>query len=459
MWPILLILALMAIPPAAAAEDTPLAARLAAEEDRYQRLMADDKPAEALEAARLVVESTRELHGADSVELASPLTNLATAEMRSGQLPAAEGNYETAIALLERHAGILTPRLANPLIGLGETRLRAGQYALAAETFARALRVHQVNNGFFNAGQGVIRDGLTESYLGQQDLEKANFQQRAQYAWQERRLGATNPELLPALEKLGLWYERSNQPEDARLIYMAAARLVSKGAGADPRALVEQYIAMARTYRQQALLPPGTNENDGREGLLPLASAQLRRGLELVDALQPPDPPLKARLLVELGDVALLGGRRTTAVERYAEAWSLLAGSPDNEAELERYFASPRLIWGPSLPAVWPVPSRKAPPADPQRLEPAFVTVRYTVDAAGRALVAEVIEADPQGLIERRVLDAVRGSLYRPRLVDGAPVTTAEQFLRHEFRYQPGKLPKVEPEAPAGSDQPLPTPD
>jgi tetratricopeptide (TPR) repeat protein len=102
------------------------------------------------------------LHGEDSLELASPLTNLATAQLRNGDLRDAEASYQAAIVLLEKREGFLSPRLANPLVGLGETYVRSEQYPQATEAYERALRVNHVNEGFYNLEQIKIRDGLTE---------------------------------------------------------------------------------------------------------------------------------------------------------------------------------------------------------------------------------------------------------------------------------------------------------
>ena len=54
-----------------------LAQQRAAAEERYQLLSAEGRNAEAAAAGLEVVVLTGQLHGADSLELASPLTNLA----------------------------------------------------------------------------------------------------------------------------------------------------------------------------------------------------------------------------------------------------------------------------------------------------------------------------------------------------------------------------------------------
>lgn len=435
-----------------------LAQQRAAAEERYQLLSAEGRNAEAAAAGLEVVVLTGQLHGADSLELASPLTNLATAQLRSGALRDAEANYQAAIALLEKRAGFLSARLIEPLTGLGEAYVRSEQYPLATQAYARALRVNHVNEGFYNLDQISIRDGLTEGYLGQLDLEKANFHQEAQIYVQQRKLGRDNPALVGPLTKLGRWYDRSNQTEAARLVYQGAARLVEAADGQNSPGMVEPLLAIAETYRQQALLPPDPESNQSPETLLPLSSMMLRKALGIVEQQSPPDPAERARILVKLGDLYLMWGKQNTASERYKEAWQILSADPALEVRRDEFFAKPARIMGPMPPAILPVPSRKAPPPDAKDLEQGFVVVRFDVDPLGRVSAATVIESDPANLLEERVQETARRTLFRPRFVDGAAVATTGLVLRHEFRYAPKQLEKKDKPPADDGDKPLQQP-
>ncbi len=442
--------------------DTPDNAALAqqrdAAEERYQRLIAEGRNAEAVEAGQDVLTLTGQIHGADSVELASPLTNLGTAQLRNGDLGDAEASYQAAIALLERREGFLSARLINPLVGLGEAYVRSEQYPLATRAYERALRVNHVNEGFYNLDQIRIRDGLTEGYLGLQDLEKANFHQEAQIYVQQRRLGRDNPALVGPLTKLGRWYDRSNQTEAARLVYQGAARIVQGADGDDSPDMVEPLLAIADTYRQQALLPPDPESNQSPDTLLPLSSMMLRKALGIVEQQSPPDPAQRARILVKLGDLYLMWGKQNTAADRYKEAWQALSADPALEVRRDEFFAAPARIMGPVPPTILPVPSRKTPPPDPKDLEPGYVVVRFNVDQLGRVSDATVIESDPANLLEDRVQETATRTLFRPRFVDGAPVATTGLVLRHEFRYAPKKLEKKDKAPAEGGDKPLQQP-
>ncbi len=432
--------------------------RRSAAYQRMLRRLEEDRPAEAVPAALEVVELTRELEPDDEEALVTPLTNLATAQLRAGDLLAAEGNYTAAVTLVEKHAGIVSPRLISPLTGLAQTYMRAGQLVQATESYERALHVNHVNDGFYNLEQFPLRDGLAESYRSQNDMDKANFHQAAQLQIMERRVGKGSPELLPALSKLAGWYERTGQMYSARLVYQDTARLIAAGKGENDPALVEPLIAIAASYRLQALQAPTADPMmQGPETLLPMSSVELRKALGIIDQQPEPDPLQRARVLVELGDLYLLWGKRNSSAEAYADAWRGLSGNAEYAAQRDGYFASPvRLYWSPA-PLVYPASAAKLPASI--KLEPGYVVVKFAVDATGRVSSAEVLESDPVGLLDKGVLNAVRRSIYRPRHVDGAAVPTGDLSLRHAYGYRIEAKTVQPPEETAEDTKPLTQPD
>lgn len=430
--------------------------RRSAAYQRMLRLLEEDRPADAVPAALEVVELTRELEPEDEEALVVPLTNLATTQLRAGDLLAAEGNYTAALTMVEKHAGIVSPRLIAPLTGLAQTYMRGGQPAQATESYERALHVNHVNDGFYNLEQFPLRDGLTESYRGQNDLDKANFHQAAQLEIMERRVGKGSPELLPALTKLADWYERTGQMYSARLVRQDTARLIAADKGENDPALVEPLIAIATSYRLQALQAPTPDPMQGPDTLLPSSSVMLRKALSIVDQQPQPDLLQRARILVELGDLYLVWGKSNSSAEAYAEAWRTLSGNADHAAQRDEYFASPvRLHWSPA-PQIYPASAAKLPASI--KLEPGYVVVKYAVDATGRVSSAEILESDPVGLMDKSVLNALRRSLYRPRQVDGTAVPTEGLSLRHDYGYRM-EAKAVQPPEPAESNKPLAQPE
>ncbi|RMF98259.1 MAG: hypothetical protein D6727_03515 [Gammaproteobacteria bacterium] len=401
------------LPPAA---DDP---RIAAYEQMLELLDAKEYEA-AVDAASTVLELSEAAFGSDSLKLVAPLNNLASTQRLAGRLEAAEANYKRSIRLTERKEGILSKRLINAYVGLGDTYLRAGLYAQARDAFDHALRINHVNEGFYNAEQLKIRDGLTESYLGLQELDKAGFQQEIQLEINARRLGRDSPELAPAMYKLARWYERNGQFELARSTYESAKRLLSKAYGKNSEALIDALVGIADTYE--------------REDLTSESARALKRSLRILEANGSDDVVRRVDLLVRLGDLYTRSGKTDTGRSYYSEAWQLLSADEDRLEQREQLFGSPQRIAGVRFDALRFGPGVKT---DDDSLADGWVQVRFDVDERGRARNIAVVEADPPGLLDKRVVNIIARSWFRPRFADGRPVATEGLMYRHDYRYRP----------------------
>jgi TonB family protein len=422
------------LPPAAPAPDVPvmqeraaLLARRDAVQETFLRLIDEQRYEEAVRVGREAVDLTARIHGEQSIELASPLVNLATAQMHQGDLAGAEASYGAGIVLIERAEGIVSPRLVNALVGLGETYMRAGLYAQANEAYARALRINHAASGFYNVEQIRILDGLAESYLGLDKLPEANARQRIQIAIHRRRSNGDDAELVQALYKLGRWYHRTGQYPEARETYQQARRILREAGGSDTPSQVEALLGEARSYLDEGSLPTGVST--------------LKRALAIVDAQPEPDPLQRAEVLVALGDAYTMGRQFRAARQRYQQAWDELSGEDALLARRDEYFAEPTIIWAPLLPEAVGENGRKSARAVPRDSLTGTVLAQFTVTAEGNTVDALIIESEPPGLLDREVLRAIDASTYRPRLADGVPTASEQVQFRHQFRYPAPRAP------------------
>jgi tetratricopeptide (TPR) repeat protein len=409
--------------PAPAAEATLLQRRDAAQE-QFVRLADEKRYEEALTLATQIVDLTVQVYGDRSIELAGPLTNLATVQMRRGDLTAAEANYQSSITLIERAEGILSPRLINSLIGLGATYNRAGLYGQATEAYQRALRVNHAEQGFYNRDQFKIRDGLTETYLGLEKLDQANFQQQTQLAIERRRYGDDSAELVPAIEKLARWYDRTGQYVESRLQWANARRILRETKGPNDPGLVDILIGESQSYQGEAFLPS--------------AVRSLKDALEILDAQPTPDHLKRAEVLVSLGDLYLAVNRANSAREHYLQAWDDLSGNDELLAKRDDYFARPRRISGQRLDTVAGDKTGTGPRTRPEAFATGYVVANLAVDEDGRVREPKVIESDPAGFMDAYLLDVLGGSRFRPRIDDGKVVVSEGVVFRHDFQYAKG---------------------
>jgi tetratricopeptide (TPR) repeat protein len=439
---------------AAVAADDPRLGQRDAAQQTFLRLMDEARYDEAIVIGGQILELSAAVFGTDSLELAQPLTNLGLAELRRNGLPAAENRFATAIALIERLEGVGSPRLVNPLIGLAETQHRLRQYALANLTYQRALTLSHAAEGFYNRMQLTILDGLAESYLGMDQLGRANRQQEVQLEIAQRNAreakdDASELQLFEAAMKLGRWYNRTGQYPEARGQFVYARRLNQDSATPDVNRGTDAILGEAMSY-----------EN---EGALPAASAVLRRALERIEAEPERDPQLRAKVLVARGDLNIVARQPSSASRDYAEAWRELSADPALAGVRDGYFAQPLRIAGPELPRLVDEEGRRIEVRTRTGggFQPGRVLAGMTVGADGRPRDLRVLESEPPGLLDKQLRRTLEFSYFRPRLADGAPVDTPDQQFAHDFSY-PRATPKTErpADAPAAGDTntPLPNP-
>lgn len=415
-------------PAAAAASNddlVTLATRRHAAQQTFLRLSDEKRMAEARDIAEQIVDLTVRLYGATSIEMAAPRTNLATTQLALGDLAGAAQNYRAAIDLIERGEGPASPRLVNPLLGLGETCIRNGLYDQARDAYQRALRINHIDAGFYNAGQFPIMDGLTEAWLGLNQLEQANAQQTTQVAIQRHRSGPASEELVPVLYKLGRWYNRTGQYVESRNAFQTARRIIREQHGDTDPTSVDALLGEALSY---------TNE-----GAMPASASTLKRALEVLDGQPERDHRKRAEVLVALGDLYTLNRQPRAAGQRYAQAWQELSGDVALAADRDGYFGQVSRISGPRLPEAVDADGRARSEAPGLRSTwpRGAVLAEFTVDADGDARDIRIVESDPPGLLDQQVLRVLAATAFRPRLADGVPTGTTGVTFRHEFRHEP----------------------
>jgi TonB family protein len=141
------------------------------------------------------------------------------------------------------------------------------------------------------------------------------------------------------------------------------------------------------------------------------------------------------------------------------EAWQVFAADPELYGErLERYFSKPRSVRRMAIPAYYPRSSRSLDVADnPNMFGDGIVMARYTVTDRGRVEDVEIIESDPSGLLDDKVVSALRRSYFRPEFQDGLPVSRPDMTFVHEFKYDKTEL-KVAEEEKSDENERLPNP-
>jgi len=398
----------------------------------YRRLYGSGRYASAIEAGKRVVVLSIEVNGRDNLQTARALTNLAIAQQQNGEYEAAVQNYEAAVDIVERVESRLSKHLVNPLRGLGNTYLDAGRPDEAILVYDRAVHLTHVNSGPQNLDQVGLLDALAESFVRLQDLEEASEIQDLSYQLYARRFGEDSAEILPALQRRARWLHRLGLFGRERDVWNQAIDVVEAEYGEDDLRLIEPLNGLARTYLY-----------DVEQAVTNRGEWALRRALEIAEDHPESTPSLVADSLLDTGNYHTLRGEAQKARRAYRRAWELLSENESLAALRDQRFDRPVLIRQARAPAY--VDEETNPVVNPvyrgREFDQGVVVADYTVNARGRTEDIDVIESEPPGLMDAEVKRAVRRLVYRPRYVDGEPVSTPGQTLRHRFSYIAERLP------------------
>lgn len=388
---------------------------------RFVEMFRERRYTEGEELAESVLRRSEEKYGYESVELLGSLTNLATVQRVQGNYREALFNYERNIAIVERELGYDATELLNPLHGMARAYLRMGDTEGAIEPLSRALRVTHSNTGIYSLDQGITRDLLSDVSLAEGDLEQANLHQRIQVRAHERRYGPADLRIVPALYKLGEWYERTRQTRLQRASYAAADRIIQVADGEDSLERVQALRGQASSFLKESRREKA-EEFFGR-------ALSIVRAHPLQDILQ------QATLLIDIGDTHTIFNRPPKARENYREAWELLSADDDAldmRAELLQHPVIP--LRSARLPVQVPLEITNSSRYEPQP-RAGSVVLQLTLEADGNVSDASVMESEPPGLIDEVAVALIRGAKFRPQMRDGEPVRTENVIYRHRFRW------------------------
>ena len=392
---------------------------LTAAKTRFERLREENRNEEALAAALQVATLAQTAYGPGALENARPLIDLAFTQREAGDFLAAEQNYLAAIAIIERHENRLSETLIEPLIGLGRAYNRSGLNEQAVTHFNRAMRINHVNLGFYNFEQFKIQDGLTESYVGMRDFEEANFYQESQLEIYQRKLGAKNPEVVPAMYKLAEWYSRTGYLEESQLMYRGADRLLRENYGEKSTSRFDALLGLAKTYERQG------------NGLSAIST--LKKAIRLFDENPESDPLQRAKLRVALGDLYAREAMPSAAETEYNAAWDDLSSEDIYREQRDKYFSAPVRVAGGPLSTY----ARGARNKSVDALQDGYVLISYTVSPNGRASDVKIVESYPTDVMDKSISTTYKRSYFRPRMEDGIAVEATGLLARHEFKYSP----------------------
>jgi len=378
--------------------------------------------------AEKLVQLTEEQYGTDGLQLATPLTNLATVNYKLRDFSTAIENYQHSLRILQAKSTMADKQQIRPLHGLGISFLGANDAESAVVALKRAADLSRNTDGLFNINQVEFIDALISAYAATGRWPEA--EKEALYAMrvEEAAYGRTSVKLIGRLDKLALWYEDNRRYTTERSVYERSLAILQKGVPENDLRKVGPLRGIARSFLLEAYYgiegadtSAGTFNSNNAGAPVFAEGAQQRRGestltaaLAIIDANAPADQRLRGEVLADLGDWYLIGNALRRAYDSYAEAWKSFGLVNDTS-----YLAAPRVLgYRPSISSI-----------ERSQLEPGDAVVKvvemhFTVDRDGHVDNVTSPTTDVPDAIVRSSVTSMKRARYAPRVENGAPVPT-----------------------------------
>lgn len=409
-------------------------------------------PGETREPPAEGVEPTAEV-----VEMVASDLDLVERQIEASEYLAARTWLEAHLRDLEAGTHSYDPVLIRPLVLLGDARMGEGAFADALAHYQRATHLSRVNAGLKSLDQLEIVYREAAAYKALGAYQDASDREEYAYRILAANTDPSDPALLPGLYRLADWYMATGNPFAARELYQRAIAVHSAAGEFETEASIPALQGLAATYRLERF----PQEYAARDRPVdPLASPELQQPVALNNfpageqALQQvvrirqqgagQEPMALVEAVLDLADWYTLFEKPQRADPLYAHAFELLGAIPDTDRNA--YFAKPRLLYLPN-----PGTPRGNEPGPGTETLPGYIELGFEVSETGYVRNLQTIASQPEGLMDLRVRRAVRVARYRPALVDGVPVLSANQQYRHDFTYEAERpAPDETPEDAAG---------
>ena len=400
-----------------------------------------------------------------SPEHLTALLNLASTQYQLGNHAGAVETFGTAATLATEQFGDNSPRTVSPLRGLGMALLAQQRPAEAAPVLARAVALSRRTQGLFNDEQAAIAIPLVAAYQQLGMYTEAEREQQYAYRAAEVHFGTNDLRLLPALDRLGRWYEETARPAQARMLHRRAFTIATEPKKTSASGAVRALIGVARTYfveyrdgpevqesmdagtasfrfsTDNAAMPPPGN----MYYLDPQAERALQLAIEIADRAQ--HAGLQEEAVTSYGEYLLLDGKAAAAEKQFARA--ALLRTARVAAGLVSALEPDPLATPKPLLVRKPIFARRNDTAPAENVDVHTTVATITVTPQGTVTQAKVVSTDISTTHQRQWTSALERAVYRPRYVDGKAVSAEGVEVMLVSRTLKADRPAAKPDAKA----------
>jgi len=401
----------------------------------------------------------RQLSLAAMVFIGSTLAGLASAQSDIPSFKESDpvSDYLDAIDSAEAELSAYSLELSDLYLGLGKSHLSNREYDRARRAFQRGMQIERVNFGLNSLSQTpyLMSIAEAESFLGNWDESQKALENL--YLINTEAYGAQDPRMLPVLDELLDWYLGTYSDRSTNGGYQNL--VISEKLGTRMQSILNQTDdlsdpAAPQLYRKLSHLhysianhikehgePAETGFTFNAASTTSSANStshmHYRRGKlalqKVVEALELRDDTSareQANAIAELGDWYLVFGQRASANQTYKLAYDFLGDSDQSEQLQEALFGEAKLIKFTDLSNTAMQESFNDGALGEGALEKGAVEISMAITTNGVPRNIEIINPpeDLDNNVRRTIFKDIRAQRYRPKLVEGAPISTEIQF-------------------------------
>ena len=392
--------------------------------------------------------ATSDQDAAPQVQPVNDPMDFAAAQINAGESAEAAAYLAMRVKEIETTEHRYHEDLLVPLTLLGDAKVKQGDYSDALDYYGRARHIARVNHGLFDSRQIPVVYREAATYRAQGNLAQAL--QREEYAYEVARqdFATYDMQLVAPTARLADFYLTTMNPLAARVMFNRALVIMDANDLGDDVAAVPILTGIADSHLQERFPPiyiassedsqlqgPTTNfrrfnssEAFPSVNTFHAGEEALQRIIEIRQA-DAENPEAEFAALLRLADWHLLFGRATNAATLYEFTWNRMAETGFDPA---KQFEEPKMIY-------FPVPEdpKAPPPGKRGNRSSGLVTVGFDISAQGRVRNLKTLDSQPPKMMDFRVRRSMRSAMYRPILVEGVPVETADHQFTHRYTYYP----------------------
>lgn len=391
--------------------------------------IAQRKIEKAITLVKLIVDSNLA-----AAEFAPLNTNLGVLYGAHGDNNLGIHTIDQTLVLITTESGSFDPLLYHPLIIKALILKNAGRLKESEDIFRYAQNLLHRNEGVYTINQLAVIEQLSAiEYLQNEDLQ-SDREQRFYLLVSEKHPGKDNVNLISSLNKVaGYFAQRAYYSAAGRTKDSQETKFRSSLFYESFRLYDQSLHLMEKTYGQMDTRLTEPLKNIANVRILygsgaRIAEKHMQRAQHIVTSHPASSKLEAAKITINLADVYIRTANPKAGIT-YTQAWEYLSDSDQNRLLRAEFFSTPTRIYPKS---VLPLVLEKFP-IGVNSDEPLYVELEFSVNKNGRAYQIEKLGANVSNQAIRKAKANLQSYQFRPRIVEGTPVTTEKLIFRQMF--------------------------